>query len=324
MSNSIIFSIVIPAFNEERYIRACLDSVFSLNFPRERYEVIVIDNGSTDKTIEYASNYETQCHTKLGVKVGAVRNFGASIAKGEFIAFLDSDCVVDPEWLNTALKKLLQNPKLVIGGQYLMRESPSWLEKYWVLNNSTTQIYQTTLVGGCIFVPKATFHEVNGFNEALHSGEDSDLTYRLRKSGFNVEICPKLSVIHLGYPSDVNAFIKRQLWHSADYITNIKKSIKDKIFAITLLFFSAFIATIIGIICTHLPTIAIAAAIMAVTPATLSYKRISRSKTSYRSIVDLFLIYCVDVLYLTGRSLGTLISLRNSIFVSLNEKKISR
>jgi glycosyltransferase involved in cell wall biosynthesis len=318
-----IFSIVIPAFNEEAYIRDCLQSLDRIDFPKEQIEIIVVDNGSVDRTIEFASQFNVEILSILNVKVGDVRNYGASHASGKFLVFLDSDCVVDSDWLNVAFDRLSQDNNLVLGGQYLMRDNPSWLEKYWVLNNSKDQVYLTTLVGGCIFICKTVFDEVKGFNGRLHSGEDSDLTERLRSLGYRVEIFPKLSVVHLGYPSKIIPFIKRQLWHSADYITNFRKSIRDKVFIITLVFIASFFAFIVGAVMNNRSVMLISSMVFLCAPAILSFKRLSRSKTTYTSLKDIFCIYLVDVLYLTGRVAGTLISLRNFLFPGL-DKKITR
>ncbi|MBK8186880.1 MAG: glycosyltransferase [Cellvibrio sp.] len=279
---------IIPAFNEEVYIRDCLQSLDRIDFPKDQIEIIVVDNGSVDRTIEYASQFNVNILSILNVKVGDVRNHGASHASGKFLVFLDSDCVVDPDWLNVAYDRLSQDNNLVLGGRYLMRDNPSWLEKYWVLNNSRHQVYLTTLVGGCIFICKEIFDRLNGFNGKLHSGEDSDLTERLRAAGYRVEIFPKLSVVHLGYPSKIIPFIKRQLWHSADYITNFRKSIYDKVFILTLLFIAAFVGFFVGVAMNNQVFMGVALIVFLCMPAILSYKRLSRSKTTYKTLKDIF------------------------------------
>ena len=93
-------SIVVPLYNGERYIRRSIDSLLSQNYPRERYEVIVVDNNSTDRSAAIAAEYD-------GVKVlpepvtgsYAARNTGISAASGEIIATIDPDCVAAPTWL---------------------------------------------------------------------------------------------------------------------------------------------------------------------------------------------------------------------------------
>jgi glycosyltransferase involved in cell wall biosynthesis len=315
-------SIVIPVFNEERYIAECLNSVGNLNYPAERLEVILVDNGSTDRTLEIARNYPIRILVKEYVKVGAVRNYGVSHARGEIIVFLDSDCVVEPAWLEEGVKKLSDETKLVLGGQYLMRDNPSWLERYWVLSNSRTQVYQTTLVGGCIFIHKSMFESVNGFDESLNSGEDSDLTNRLRQQGVTVTIDPSLSVVHLGYPSDVSAFIKRQAWHSADYVSKLPGSLKDKIFLLSSIFLLGIMSSIFSLLISP-DLLPLSLPFLLVPPALLSIKRVKRSKTRLKGIPDYLSVYCIDVFYLIGRSMGILRGIR-SLFLAPAYKEARR
>ena len=173
-------SIVIPVFNEERYLSLCLTSLMSLSYPKDRHEILLVDNGSTDRTLEIARGFgEVAIHVKENVKVGAVRNYGVQKATGTVIVFLDSDCVVNPEWLIDGVRKLTANPGSVLGGRYLLRENPSWLEKYWILTAPGRTITQASLLGGCIFITKEIFQNIGGFDERLNAGEDSDLTVRL-------------------------------------------------------------------------------------------------------------------------------------------------
>lgn len=317
-----IVSIIIPVFNEERYLAECLKSLMALDYEKSHYEVILVDNGSTDKSLEIAKNYPINIFVKENVKVGAVRNYGVTQAKGEYIVFLDSDCVVEPNWLMYGVSRIQSTKNLVLGGQYLLRENPSWLEKYWVLNNSRSQIYLTTLVGGCIFIRKSTFIALQGFNEKLNSGEDSDLTYRLKISGSDVEIDPKLSVIHLGFPSEILPFLKRQIWHSSDYITNLQGAIKDKIFLLTIFYMAGFFSLILhALLEASISYISLAAVITP--PILLSYKRIIRSRAQLRSVIDFICVFFVDSLYLIGRSCGVLLSLKKAL-TDKNDLKVNR
>jgi len=322
MQKTPMISIVIPVFNEERYLAECLNSLMALDYEKSEYEIILVDNGSTDKTLEIARNYPIKIFIKEGVKVGAVRNYGVAQAQGEYIIFLDSDCVAEPSWLKYGISRIQTAKNLVLGGQYLLRDNPSWLEKYWVLNNSRSQIYLTTLVGGCIFIKKDTFTSLRGFNETLNSGEDSDLTYRLKNSGNNVEIDPQLSVIHLGFPSEILPFIKRQIWHSSDYVTNLRGAIRDKIFLLTIVFMTGAFSLILYMLLTNKVSY-IAAAAVIFPPMALSYKRITRSKARLNSIIDFISIYCVDFFYLIGRSCGILLSFKKAI-TQTNELKVDR
>jgi glycosyltransferase involved in cell wall biosynthesis len=302
-------SIVIPVFNEERYIASCLNSLTKLNYPSEKLEIILVDNGSTDRTMEIASTYDIKLYEYPGVKVGAVRNYGASQAKGEIIVFLDSDCVVSTDWISTGLNCLSQNLDAV-GGLYLLRNKPAWVERYWILNSGRDFAYQNTFVGGCIFIYHNAFAAVGGFDELMSAGEDTDLTCKLKHAGYKIDIDPKISVIHLGYPETALAFLKRQMWHSENYYQNFPAVLKDKIFLLTNVFFLGLIIMLLS------PWLEInlwltGGSMLTIPPAVLSVKRIARYKLKSIKITDILPIYTLDVLYLTGRICGSIKSLRN-------------
>ncbi|MBQ6498051.1 MAG: glycosyltransferase [Bacilli bacterium] len=105
------FSIVIPAYNVEQYIGRCLESVF--NQTSKDYEVIVVDDGCTDKSIEIAKDYDVKIVTSKHVSVSEARNLGAKKAKGEYLLFLDSDDYWDKDLLKEIKKSLDNNPDLV-------------------------------------------------------------------------------------------------------------------------------------------------------------------------------------------------------------------
>src|SRR3990167_9148920 len=91
-------SVVVPAFNEEKYLSRCLESFKQQDYPKEKFEVIVVDNNSTDKTPKIAQSYEARlvgCQVR-GVAVS--RQAGGQAAKGEIIAGTDADTVVSTNW----------------------------------------------------------------------------------------------------------------------------------------------------------------------------------------------------------------------------------
>ncbi len=319
-------SIVIPVFNEERYLPSCLTSLMSMSYPKDRREILLIDNGSTDRTLEIARGFsEVSIHVKEDVKVGAVRNYGVQKAKGSVVVFLDSDCVVNQEWLTDGVAKLTANSDSVIGGRYLLRDDPSWLEKYWILTSRSRSVTQISLLGGCIFIPKKIFQSIGGFDEHLNAGEDSDLTERLKEEHFNIEIDRSLDVIHLGYPSRVWPFIARQLWHSSDYINGLPHTLRDKTFLLTLAFMAGMIGLLGSLIV--LPaaklTLIVSAFLILICPAVLSVKRIIRTGTEDKGLFDYVSIYLVDWLYLIGRTLGILSGIKNRLSLR-SEAKVGR
>lgn len=105
------FSIVIPVYNVEKYIKRTLDNVFNQTY--KDFEVIIVNDGCTDKSIELAKNYKVKIVNDKHVGVSEARNIGQKYAKGEYLLFLDSDDYWDEEVLEEIHKSLKNNPDLV-------------------------------------------------------------------------------------------------------------------------------------------------------------------------------------------------------------------
>ena len=105
------FSIIIPVYNVEKYIGRCLDSVFKQT--EKDFEVIVVDDGCTDKSIEIAKEYDVKIITSKHVSVSEARNIGEKKAQGKYLLFLDSDDYWDKDLLKEISKSLDNNPDLV-------------------------------------------------------------------------------------------------------------------------------------------------------------------------------------------------------------------
>lgn len=301
-------SVVIPAHNEERYLRKCLESLISQDYGPENYEIVLIDNDSKDETKNIAKEFEgISYHYKKDGPVGAVRNYGASKSSGPYIAFIDADCVAPNDWLSTGALLLEENENQAFGGKYIAPDNALWIEKYWLLGSKEKHYESTDFLGGCIFLKREDFIKVNGFNEKITSGEDTKLAIDLKNKGITPAIDQSINVVHLGNAKSPISFIKRQAWHSENYIKNLKSSIVDPTFLVTLIFLiSPTTSIIILFIATPSPILLLPATLFALCPMILSAKRIKRSNVKKLSASTLSKIYAIDTLYLIGRSAGLL------------------
>ena len=96
-------SIVVPVYNAESTLALCLGSLINLDYPSERLEILVVDNNSRDSSREIISRFPVICLEEKIQTSYAARNRGIAEAKGEIIAFTDSDCIVDAKWLRNLL-----------------------------------------------------------------------------------------------------------------------------------------------------------------------------------------------------------------------------
>lgn len=178
-------SVIIPAFNEEKLIGKCIKAVKNQAFPKKEYEILVIDNNSTDRTAEIARKAGTEVipyREKQGFS--ATKQFGAHKAKGEIIAYTDADSIPDTHWLAT-IEKLMQNKNLMcVGGTTLSAENTFanfWFVIYDLICR-INQLFGISLIWGPnMAIRRSAFMQVNGINTSLKTSDDWDLVLRIQK-----------------------------------------------------------------------------------------------------------------------------------------------
>ncbi|NWN90424.1 glycosyltransferase [Marinobacter adhaerens] len=311
-------SVIVPAHNEEEFIECCLGSLEKQVYLKDNFEVIVVNNNSTDKTLELAQHFDVKIINQKDGPVGAVRNAGAKAAQGEYLAFIDADCIAPPKWLALGIEAL-SSDDAVYGGGYNLRPSPYWIEKAWILED---KIPPKELLGGCIFIKKIDFFSIGGFDEDITSGEDTNLSLSLKSHGYNVKLTNRLSVVHLGNPTSLKHFLTRQVWHSENYIQNWNNTKNDPTFYLLLTFLFSLTFLFLNVALDNANGAGAALTIIFSVPLMFTIKRLYRSRNIERNLRMFFSIYFLDFLYLLGRSAG----LGKSIlkWVSPIRKKISQ
>ncbi|WP_143595735.1 glycosyltransferase family 2 protein [Tamilnaduibacter salinus] len=199
------------------------------------------------------------------------------------------------------MKKSKKRKKLAIGGIYKSRKNPTWVEKYWLLETRSNNCHQKDFVGGCIIIRKAHFILVGGFLEELSSGEDTQLTYDLRKNGITATVDASMAVIHLGNPDSLKEFIRRQSWHAESYKRHFRKNLRDPVFMLMTAYavFGAIFVALTPFGWSFTAT----ALLTQIPPALLSVKRVYRAGFKPR-FSDAIKILALDNIYLIGRLKG--------------------
>lgn len=178
-------SVVIAAFNEEESIAKCIKAVRNQTFPKEKYEILVVDNNSTDKTAEIIKKLgATFIFYDLKQGAAAAKHFGVQEAKGEIIAITDADSIPDANWLET-INRLMQNKSLMcIGGTILSTEDAFVNFLYIILDfiARVNQLFGISLIGGPnMAVRKNAFMEIGGFDMSLKTSDDWEFVLRIQK-----------------------------------------------------------------------------------------------------------------------------------------------
>lgn len=230
--SGIIISVIIPALNEAEMIFKSLESLAESNYPPGKFEVIVADNGSTDATLEVAHSYalhlQLTTFVRPGITVSALRNLGASAARGEILAFLDADCVVPSDWLQNAQRYLSQHANGIIGGFIGIPHDSRWVARAWYGFGYAPRTGAVSYVpAGNLLLRRSCFQELGGFREELRTAEDFDLCLRARSTGISVRGVAEMAVLHLRTPQTLRQFYWRERWHGAHVVRALSKNARN-------------------------------------------------------------------------------------------------
>ncbi len=209
------FSIVIPTYNRPWRLHGCLASLAALDYSRDRFEVIVVDDGSTQPVAAVAGGLNLKIIRQSNRGPASARNLGVAHASGEILAFLDDDCAPQPDWLLRMDAAAVRSPGALLGGrtsngcddnvyaavnQLLVDTVIDWLRE----NSSPLQFFPSNNLAA----PSADFREVGGFDSgfAIAAGEDRDLCGRWMASGRPLVEVPQACIVHY-HPQSLCSFI---------------------------------------------------------------------------------------------------------------------
>jgi len=215
------FSIIVPAYNRPAELGACLEALCRLDYPRNLFEVIVVDDGSKTPLQAMVSAFLDRLDVTLLTQThsgpAAARNKGASQAIGKFLAFTDSDCMPTPNWLKTLACRLALNPDHAIGGRilnFLSENSYSTTSQiildvvyaYYDSSNDQAPFFPS----GNLAVPADQFRAIGGFDPTFTISEDRDLCDRWLSHDFGMTYAPEVLVFH-NHPLTFYTFWRRYL-----------------------------------------------------------------------------------------------------------------
>jgi len=204
------FSLIIATYNRLEELQELIASLEAMDFPVSDFELIVSDDGSTDGTGDYLRNctfeFPFQYLSQQHKGPGEARNHGMRMARGEYFIFIDSDCIVPPDYLTKVDQFLEKNPVDAFGGPDDCH--PDFPPMLKAINYSMTSFLGTGGTRGSTnsvtkFYPRSfnmglhrrVFEQIGGMNQLRH-GQDMDLSARIYNAGFRVALIPDAVVYH--------------------------------------------------------------------------------------------------------------------------------
>jgi len=223
MKSDPVVSFIIPARNEEEMIGPCLDAINETDYDSRVFECILVDNNSVDNTAKIGRLKGARVFIMPEASISALRNFGAKEAKGDFLAFIDADCVVDKDWLRNTLRHF-QDPEVGCVGSYpSIPEKSSWVQKAWTLQTRRKGCVEEVdwLPSMNILVRKSAFEDVGRFDEALITCEDVDFCYRLKKNKYKIISDSTIESVHFGEAATLWDFFRKERWRGQSNLRGI-------------------------------------------------------------------------------------------------------
>jgi GT2 family glycosyltransferase len=204
-----IFSIVIPTYNRPQQLAACLQAVARLDYARDRFEVIVVDDGSAEQVTPVVAPWRNHLAVTLLQQANAgpatARNAGAERAQGHFLAFTDDDCVPDARWLHALAAHVTTSPGSLIGGRVLnafphnpYAEASQHLIDYLYVYFNDDSKPGRFFPSNNLAIAAERFRTVGGFDPSfrLAAGEDRDFCARCQEAGYPLRYAPEAVVHH--------------------------------------------------------------------------------------------------------------------------------
>lgn len=235
--SNIRFSVIIPAYNAAKTLSLCLEALFDQSVPGSDYEIIVVDDGSTDDTAKLVEKFKVNYIYQTNQGPATARNKGARTARGEIILFTDSDCVPGHCWIEE-MSKPFDDPEIVgVKGAYKTMQSEltarfaqaEFEDRYDRLQRfSFIDMIDTYSAA----FRKDKFLAINGFDQGfpVANNEDTDLSYRLASAGCKMVFNPRAVVYHT-HPNTLRKYLLikfwRGYWRIVVYRRYPDKAIKD-------------------------------------------------------------------------------------------------
>lgn len=211
-------AIVIPAYNAARTIGVAIEGCLAQEYPRDKLEIIVVDDGSRDNTPDIVASYPVTYIYQDNAGPAKARNTGWKRTNAEIICFLDADCVPEREWILKVVTHYQKKDVDCVGSRYGIINDDvlladciycEFLVRYSRMSESTKFIGSH----GCSF-RRSLLEELGGYNESypMASAEDNDLAYRILAKNKMIFFDSKIVVRH-NFPTNWLKYLKVQFWH---------------------------------------------------------------------------------------------------------------
>lgn len=223
-------SVVVPAYNAAQTIVKTIRALLGQDYPKELFDVTVVDDGSTDRTGDVVKECHVRYVRQNNKGPAAARNHGASLANGDIILFTDADCVPNANWIKEMVKPFDDAEVKAVKGAY-RTEQPELMarfcqlefeERFELLKKAPSIDMVDTYSAG---FRSEIFKAMGGFDTSfpVANNEDTELSYRLSAAGHKMVFNPAAIVCHLNHPASIKRYARIKFWRGYWRIVVYKK-----------------------------------------------------------------------------------------------------
>jgi cellulose synthase/poly-beta-1,6-N-acetylglucosamine synthase-like glycosyltransferase len=219
-------SIVLAAYNEEKDLGRCIESLKKQDYPKYKFEIIVVDNNSTDRTAEIIKNSRVKYILETKQGRAEARNTGIKTADGDVIVIIDADCVAESNWLKMLVSGFINPDVGIVAGEIkcLEKEGLSVLESFLLKKDYLAQkqhvehpFFPYAATANAAY-RKELFDKIGYFTLGMTGEDDADFSWRMQiETPFKVAYAPD-SVVYHSYEANIHEIYKQKKRHAIGYV----------------------------------------------------------------------------------------------------------
>lgn len=231
-------SVIVPAYNAQRTVAMTIEALIKQDYPKDLFDITVIDDGSTDDTASIIARYPVKHARQENKGPATARNLGASLTKNEILLFTDADCVPSNNWIREMVKPFANAKVMAVKGAYIAVQKKlmarfsqlEFEERFEMLKKVEFIDMVDTYSAG---FRRDIFEKMGGFDASFPeaNSEDLDLSYRMSYAGHKMVFNPYATVGHLNHPDSISRYAKikfsRGYWRMVVYKRFPGKAVKD-------------------------------------------------------------------------------------------------
>jgi glycosyltransferase involved in cell wall biosynthesis len=221
-----LVTFVIPVRNDRERLCRCIQSIRRNEYPADRLEIVVADNGSADGSDRVAREAGATVLALRDMTVSELRNVAARSAHGQILAFVDADHEIVENWIGCAVERLSSPNVGAVGALCECPHDGTWVQHTYdaLRSRHRGSVAVEWLGSGNLAVRREVFERLGGFDATLETCEDVDLCFRLRREGWLLMSDDRLRNVHYGDPKTLKALFKAELWRGRD---NLRVSLRS-------------------------------------------------------------------------------------------------